>query len=94
MFYYVLLCSIMLYYVLLCYIMFYYVLLCSIMLYYVLLCSIVFYYVLLCSIQMIDQNRQYVSNNLIFTCHESNINLSGRSRGAPFGNIVRFSLEP
>ena len=85
----------MFYYVILCSIMFYYVLLCSIMFYYVLLCSIMFYYVLLCSILMIDQNRQYVSNNFIFTCHESNINLSGRSRGgAPFGNIVRFSLEP
>ena len=87
----------MFYYVLLCSIMFYYVLLCSIMFYYVLLCSIMLYYVLLCSILMIDQNRQYVSNNFIFTCHEPNINLSGRSGGgggAPFGNIVRFSLEP
>ena len=44
-----------------------------------------FYYVLLCSILMIDQNRQYVSNNFIFTRHESNINLSGRSRGGGGG---------
>ena len=66
------------------------------MFYYVILCYIMFYYVILCSILMIDQNRQYVSNNFIFTCHESNINLSADPGGgeAPFGNIVRFSLEP
>ena len=43
--------------------MFHYVILCYIMLYYVLLCYIMYYYALLCYIIMINQNRQYVSDN-------------------------------
>ena len=53
------------------------------------------YYVLLCCILMIDQNRQYVSNNFIFTCQESNINLSGRSRGGlPLGTFYALAYHP